>query len=78
MLGKLKLLARVATVGEAEIQSAISSGFKDFEDAIQHFAAKSEGEIGAIITRNKADYSNSEIPVLSPEEYLARREPAAD
>ena len=78
LLGKLKLLTRVATVGEAEIQSAISSGFKDFEDAIQHFAAKSEGEIGAIITRNKADYSNSEIPVLSPDEYLARREPAAD
>ena len=78
LLGKLKLLVRVSTVAEAEINSALSSSFKDFEDAIQHFAAKAEGGVGAIVTRNKADYSASEIPILSPEEYLAKREPAAD
>lgn len=76
LLGKLKLLTRVCAVSEAEIQSALSSGFTDFEDAIQHFSAKSEGGVGAIVTRNKADYSASEITVLSPEEFLARREPA--
>jgi len=42
LLGKLKLLVRVAAVSESEIQSALSSSFKDFEDAIQHFAAKAE------------------------------------
>lgn len=63
---------------DAEIQSALASSFKDFEDAIQHFTAKAEGGISAIVTRNKADYSASEIPVLSPEEYLAKLEPAAD
>ena len=78
LLGKLKLLARVSAVAEAEINSALSSNFKDFEDAIQHFAAKAEGGISAIVTRNKADYSASEIPILSPEEYLAKREPATD
>lgn len=78
LLGKLKLLARVSAVTETEINSALSSSFKDFEDAIQHFAAKAEGGVSAIVTRNKADYSASEIPVLSPEEYLAKREPAAD
>jgi predicted nucleic acid-binding protein len=71
LLGKLKLLVRVSAVTEAEIQSALSSRFKDFEDAIQHFAAKAEGGVSAIVTRNKADYANSEIPVLSPDEYLA-------
>jgi len=74
LLRKLKLLVRVSAVSEAEIQSALSSSFKDFEDAIQHFGAKAEGDVSAIITRNKADYSASEIPVLSPDEFLAKRE----
>ena len=78
LLGKLKLLVRVSAVTEAEINSALSSSFKDFEDAIQHFAAKAEGGVSAIVTRNKADYSASEIPILSPEDYLAKREPTAD
>ena len=78
LLGKLKQLARVSAVGEAEIQSALSNSFKDFEDAIQHFTAKAEGDVSAIITRNKADYVGSEIPVLSPDEFLAMREPSAE
>jgi predicted nucleic acid-binding protein len=78
LLRKLRLLVRVSAVTEAEIESALSSSFKDFEDAIQHFAAKTEGGVGAIVTRNKGDYAAGEIPVLSPEEYLTRRQPAAD
>jgi hypothetical protein len=78
LLGKLKLLVRVAAVTEAEIQSALLSSFKDFEDALQHSTAKAEGGISAIVTRNKADYSASEIPVLSPEEFLEKFEPAAE
>ena len=78
LLGKLKLLARVSAVTETEINSALSSSFKDFEDAIQHFAAKAEGGVSAIVTRNKADYSASEIPVLSPDEFLSKHEPAAE
>lgn len=76
LLGQLKLLVQVSAVGESEIQSALSSQFQDFEDAIQHFSAKSEGGFNAIVTRNKADYSLSEIPVLSPDEYLGKHEPA--
>ena len=78
LLGKLKLLVRVSAVTESEIQCALSSHFTDFEDAIQHFAAKAEGGISAIVTRNKADYAASEIPVLSPDEFLAKREPAIE
>ena len=78
LLGKLKQLVRVSAVGEAEIQSALANSFRDFEDAIQHFTAKAEGDVSAIITRNKADYAGSEIPVLSPDEFLAMREPLAD
>lgn len=78
LLGKLKLLTRVSAVTETEINSALSSSFKDFEDAVQHFAAKAEGGVSAIITRNPSDYFASEIPIQSPEEFLAEREPAAD
>ena len=74
LLGQLRLLIRVSAVAEWEIQSALSSNFKDFEDAIQHFAAQAEGGISAIVTRNKADYSASEIPALSPEEFLLKFE----
>jgi predicted nucleic acid-binding protein len=72
LLAKLKSLVRVAGVTEAEIQPALSSKFKDFEDAIQHFAAKAEGGISAIVKRNQTDYAASELPVLSPDEFLGR------
>jgi hypothetical protein len=78
LLGKLTLLVRVSAVTESEIQSALSSSFKDFEEAIQHFAAKAEGGISAIVTRNKPDCSGSALPVLSPEEFLDTFEPAAE
>jgi predicted nucleic acid-binding protein len=51
LLGKLKLLVQISTVGQSEIESALSSNFKDFEDAIQHFIAKKEGGVSAIVTR---------------------------
>lgn len=72
LLAKLKLLVRVSAVGEAEIQSALSSDFKDFEDAIQHFTAKTEAGISMIVTRNKSDFSTGELPVLTPDEFLAK------
>jgi predicted nucleic acid-binding protein len=49
---------------------ALSSGFKDFEDALQNFAAIKSGQIDVIITRNVKDYIKSSIGVLTPESYL--------
>jgi hypothetical protein len=71
LLRKAKQLTRVSAVSEAEIQSALASGSKDFEDATQHSTAKAEGSVSAIVTRNKLDYARREIPVMSPEEFLA-------
>ena len=56
----------VAKVSEISATSA-----KSFEDAIQHFSAKAVTGISTIVTRYKADYSASEIPILSAAEYLA-------
>ena|SRR5205814_10299544 len=78
LLRKLKLLARVSAVAAPEIQSALASSFNDFEDAIQHFAAKAEGGVTAIVTPNKGDYAPSEIPVLSADEFLASRDQAME
>jgi len=70
LLTKLMRLARISTVGKAEIESALASRFTDFEDAIQHFAAKAEGDVATILTRNKKDYEASELHVMAPDEFL--------
>jgi hypothetical protein len=69
----MKSLVQILPVTDTEITSAFSSSFKDFEDAIQYFAAKPDGHIIAIVTRNRADYSGSHIPVMSPDEFIATR-----
>ena len=70
LLGKLKQLVRISAVSEAEIQSALTSRFKDFEYAIQHFTAKAEGGVTTIVTRNKTDFVFAEMPVQSPDQFL--------
>ena len=44
--------------------------FPDFEDGIQYYTAM-ENRCEFIITRNKKDFKNSQIPVLNPFEFLA-------
>jgi predicted nucleic acid-binding protein len=59
----------VLIIDKNTITDAISSKIKDFEDAVQLMACKKE-KIDIIITRNKKDFQNEWIKVLSPEEYL--------
>ena len=49
---------------------ALNSPFKDFEDALQNYAAENNVEIKIIITRNIKDYKNSNLGVITPENYL--------
>lgn len=61
----------VVGVNHDEVLRAIRmKDFKDFEDCLQDRCAK---DIGAkyIITRNVADFINSEVPAMSPEDFLA-------
>ena len=51
------------------VEKALSSEFTDFEDALQYFSAKNFGA-DIIITRNKKDFRNAQLPVYTPKEYL--------
>lgn len=44
--------------------------FIDFEDAIQYFTAQQSG-CSIIITRNLKDFKKSDLPVMSPGQFLA-------
>ncbi|HLA50422.1 MAG TPA: PIN domain-containing protein [Thermodesulfovibrionia bacterium] len=60
----------IAEVDEKVIDLSLTADFKDFEDAVQYYSAI-KVKADCIITRNKDDYVNDKIPVLTPEEFLA-------
>jgi predicted nucleic acid-binding protein len=66
---KLLSLFEIAPVTRPVLESALSSDFSDFEDAVIHEAARQTGA-EAIVTRNKPDFTYAEIPVHSPEEMI--------
>ncbi len=72
VLTRLKALLHVLTINEKIIELALSSGFKDFEDAIQFYSALEEN-LDYLITRNREDYKKSGIIICNAGEYLALR-----
>lgn len=71
-IGGMRDVFQVIEVDAQAINQAIDSPFKDFEDAIQH-ACAIRIEASYIITRNLADFRQSEIPVVTPDAYLAMK-----
>jgi len=59
----------IVGVGKSIIIDAMYSEVRDFEDAIQSSAATSH-KIDIIITRNKDDFDQSSVTVLTPTEFL--------
>ena len=53
-----------------QLRKALEMEGVDFEDILQFQAAK-VAKCDLIITRNKKDFSFSDIPVLTPDEFLA-------
>jgi len=73
VIEKLKQLLTITHVLQMDrlvIEKALNSEFKDFEDALQNFAAINYGEIEVIITRNVKNFKKSEIGILSPESFV--------
>lgn len=60
----------VAAAGESVIRSAVSLHWKDMEDCVQYLIARNEGA-DYIITRDLTGFSSSDIPVMTPVEFLS-------
>ena len=68
-LKKFRIICEVSNIDEIVIDKSLISNFDDFEDAVQYFSAvHHQSEV--ILTRNKKDFKNSEIPVMTPTEFL--------
>lgn len=59
----------VVSVTRTDIIKAIELGYKDFEDAVQAQCAK-KIKADYIITRNKKDFFDKRIKILTPKEFL--------
>lgn len=64
---KVLSLFEVAPVGRSVLESALELGFKDYEDAVLHEAARQVDAQG-IVTRNARDFKAATLAVYTPEE----------
>ena len=71
LLNELMGMTEVLDVSKAVIENALKSDFKDFEDAIQYYCAKSLDKIDLIITRDTKDFKKSDLPVLTSDEVIS-------
>src|SRR3990170_5494851 len=55
VLNRLRSLFKITKVNEKIVDLALTSGFKDFEDAMQYYSAI-DAKVKYLITRNKSDY----------------------
>lgn len=71
ILRKFKVLVELLSLDDKITELALSDErFHDFEDGLQYYSAI-ENEVDIIITRNKKDFKNSKLPVLTAKEFLA-------
>lgn len=72
ILRKFKVLVEIIRLDDKIIELALSDNqFKDFEDGLQYYSAL-ENHADTILTRNKKDFKNSKIPILTAKEFLAK------
>lgn len=66
---KFNAIAMTADLTGTIIDKGLSSGFTDFEDALQYHCSL-QSECDVIITRNVKDFNKADLIVLTPNEYL--------
>lgn len=69
-IGKILNIASVCDVTGSDILTAFETHSRDFEDCLLAVCA-SNVQCDGIITRNKADYMEFDLPCYTPEEWLA-------
>ena len=70
-LGHMLNIVKVLTVTNEDVNSAFLQRARDFEDCLLATCAKSN-KCDGIVTRNKRDFQNFDIPLFSPEEIMLR------
>lgn len=68
-LRKFKIICEVCETDDLIIEKSLNSGFKDFEDAVKYYSAL-KAKCKTIITRDSKGFLKSDLPVMSPDEYL--------
>ena len=68
-LSAIRTLSTVCQSGEKEIDLALLSDMKDFEDAVQYFTAINN-EANILITRNIKDFKKADLPIMTAEDYM--------
>ncbi len=66
---KFKVIVNTSDLTDIIIDKGLSSKFRDFEDSLQYYCALGSG-CNILITSNVKDFKESELPVLTPDEYL--------
>lgn len=70
-IGKLLEIVKVCSVTNNDVLTAFQKKAKDFEDCLVATCAKSI-HCDYIITRNKKDFEEFDIPILTPNEFLQK------
>ena len=69
-LRKFKIISEISDLNDLVVEKGLNSNFSDFEDSLQYFSAL-QSNCNILITRNPKDFKESEIPVMTADEYLA-------
>jgi len=68
-LRKFKIISEICDLDEVIIEKGLNSNFSDFEDSLQYFSAL-KSNCSILVTRNGKDFKESQIPVMTADEYL--------
>lgn len=68
-LRKFKIISEICNLNDQIIEKGLNSSFKDFEDSLQYYSALDSG-CNILITRNAKDFKDSNIPLMTADEYL--------
>ena len=61
----------ILPVTERDIDTAFARNWKDFEDSVQYTVAEANN-VDCIVTRDKTDFEENEIPSYSPLEFVEK------
>lgn len=72
VIHSMRAIFTVVACDERVIHQALDSEFTDFQDAIQYHSALA-ARAAYLVTRNPHHFPTTDLPVLSPTEFLAAR-----